>query len=283
MGGRRPRRHHAEAIPDGRLRPVVEYSSTCEATTNVTSDFMRLHHGRRLQLPLLLAALLTSACARKAIEEGTCTEDDDANFALCIEANCSAYKSNEATAFSACEGSLDVIAQSGSGECSFSGSGECEVVCTCSNGGTDSAGGSGSDGSGSGGSGSGGSGSGGSGGSGSDGSGSGDSGSDGSGSDGSDGSDGSGSGDSGSDGSGSGDSGSDGSGSDGSGSDDPSNEELCDAVCTDLWPCIWGDLHATVDCTTCDTWGDALIECLYECEDSCSCAVDDCGMAVLGE
>ena len=230
-----------------------------------------------------MAALVLSACSGKAIEEGTCTDDDDANFALCIEAGCSAYKSNEASGYSSCEGSLDTLSQTGSGACSFSGSGECEVVCSCSGGGSDSSDDAGSDGGSSGGDASSGSSSGGasSGGSSSGGSSSGDAGSDGSGSTGGDGAGtGSSSDGSGSDGDDAGSGGSGSTGGDSSGA--PSADEMCDAVCADLWPCIWGELYDSVDCSTCDTWSESLVECLYDCEDSCSCAEADCGMTVLG-
>ena len=171
---------------------------------------------------LSVSALLLTACGRKAIEEGTCTDDDDANFALCIQAGCSAYKSTDATGMDSCDGAIDILAQAGSGSCSFSGSGSCEVICDCGDG--DFGGGD----------------------------------------------------------EGAGSTGGSSGGSTGSGSSGGSTVDMCDAVCSDLWPCIWGDAHATVDCSTCDGWSDALVECLYDCGTSCDCAESDCGMTVLG-
>ena len=76
--------------------------------------------------------------------------------------------------------------------------------------------------------------------------------------------------------------GSSGSGDGSSGSDYPSSSVMCDEICDALWPCIWGDLHTSVDCGTCSSWNDPLIECLYDCGGSCSCAENDCGMTVVG-
>ena len=171
----------------------------------------------RAPLLLLGAALLSLGCGRKAIDEGTCTEQDDANFALCIEADCTAYKSNDASGLASCDGAIDVLAQAGSGSCAFSGSGSCEVICDCGDGDFGSDGGSSSSG-----------------------------------------------------------------GSTGGGSTGASTAGLCDDICDDLWPCIWGDTHASVDCSTCESWNDPLIECLHDCGSSCGCAESECGMTVLG-
>ena len=164
-------------------------------------------------------SVVVGGCARKAIEEGTCTDADDDNFALCIAAGCSAYKSNDATGMDSCDGSIDVLSQAGSGACSFSGSGACEIVCECGEDVDDGGGGAGS---------------------------------------------------------------SDGGSSGGGSSSGGSTSAMCDDICDDLWPCIWGDTHASVDCSTCDTWNDPLIECLHDCGTSCGCAESDCGMTVLG-
>jgi len=83
---------------------------------------------------LLLVGLHSLSCnSKKAIEEGTCSDEDDDLFEACIDQGCSASKTNSADGYDNCDvdgsGGLSISA---GGSCAAEGSGSCVIVCDCS-------------------------------------------------------------------------------------------------------------------------------------------------------
>lgn len=73
------------------------------------------------------------ACAsNKAIEEGTCGDDELIQLQeQCLQFGCSYESSKSATGLDSCAAEGDLIQQSGSATCALEGSGSCSIACTC--------------------------------------------------------------------------------------------------------------------------------------------------------
>ena len=82
---------------------------------------------------LFVCAHLVSCVSQKAINEGTCSDEDDALFETCVDQGCSASKANSADGYDSCDvdgsGGLSISAGA---SCATEGSGSCVIVCDCS-------------------------------------------------------------------------------------------------------------------------------------------------------